>query len=408
MDRIPSPVLQLFEYFDQANLSWALIRPWQGLLSPDGDIDVLVARAELERVRGILVRAGYVPMPVGGKDIHAAKFDLESGSFFWVHVQSELAAGQFKLGAERLLGTVRRSPLPELDGDWLMWALLIRAVEKRKVPEKYRDRLAELGSKWRDGPTEPVDFVSRVGLDPRALVDAAIGRNWAYFESLPRQHSEQEVKAKSPLTTRLARIMRGLLDRRRQGLSVAVIGPDGAGKSTLIEGLERTLPLRTRKIYMGLTSPKMVRAQSLRFPVLIFPAQVAVLWLQYAKGLLYRAAGQIVLFDRYALDGAVAAGTTLSAWARLARRIQRWVVPMPDLVLLLNVSGQTMFERKGEYDANTLEQWRCQYLLLQGRISQLATIDAEQPADQVLRAAQELLWNRLGDRATSCAVPTAI
>jgi thymidylate kinase len=45
-----------------------------------------------------------------------------------------------------------------------------------------------------------------------------------------------------------------------------------------------------------------------------------------------------------------------------------------------------------------LEGWRAQYRDLQRRVPQLVAIDAEQPASEVLRAAQSLIWEKLRRR----------
>jgi thymidylate kinase len=133
----------------------------------------------------------------------------------------------------------------------------------------------------------------------------------------------------------------------------------------------------------------------------VFAAQVAVLWAHYVRAILDRAAGRIVLFDRYVLDGAVAAGKPLPFRSKLSRRIQRWIVPAPDLVLLLDASGRTMYERKGEYAAETLESGRSQYRKLQAAVPSLVVIDAEQPAEGVLRTAQKLIWEKLRERVAA-------
>jgi thymidylate kinase len=82
----------------------------------------------------------------------------------------------------------------------------------------------------------------------------------------------------------------------------------------------------------------------------------------------------------------------------LSRRIQRWLVPTPDLVLFLDASGQTMYARKGAYTAQTLEEWRTIYQRMEGAVRGLVVVNAEQPPEDVLRTAQGLIWERVRER----------
>jgi thymidylate kinase len=149
---------------------------------------------------------------------------------------------------------------------------------------------------------------------------------------------------------------------------------------------------------MGLTGGAMHEVTRLRIPGLVFAAQAGVLWAKFVRAKLYRAAGQIVLFDRYVLDGAVAPGRPMSGRTLLSRRLQRWLIPSPDLVLVLDASGETMYARKGAYTAQTLEEWRTIYRRMEGAVRGLVVIDAEQAPEEVLRTAQTLIWERIRER----------
>jgi thymidylate kinase len=105
-----------------------------------------------------------------------------------------------------------------------------------------------------------------------------------------------------------------------------------------------------------------------------------------------------VLFDRYTLDGAVPSGMRLSLAGRLSRRVQRYACPMPDMVLLLDASGELLHARSAEYDAATLESWMVAYRRLQGSVPGLERIDAERSADEVARQAESLIWQRYRER----------
>jgi thymidylate kinase len=177
------------------------------------------------------------------------------------------------------------------------------------------------------------------------------------------------------------------------------VGPDGAGKTTLVTALQDKLPFETRTIYMGLTGGRIPYADALRIPGLVLAARLALLGTRYALGLYHRSRGRIVLFDRYTLDGTVPSGARLGPLGRLSRRVQAAAFAAPDLVLFLDASGATMHNRSGEYSQERLEEWRGAYRRLRRSVRSLEVVDAERPADVVRRDAQQRIWRRYADGA---------
>jgi hypothetical protein len=136
----------------------------------------------------------------------------------------------------------------------------------------------------------------------------------------------------------------------RRGLSVALLGPDGAGKSTLVAGLTHAFVTDARIIYLGFgisggqsRPPLLAR---LRLPVLGAPGRLLVLWDRFLRACFHQTRGRLVLFDRYTFD-ALAPPPGRCSWLR---RISPWIkaraCPVPDLVVVLDVPGTVMFQPK--------------------------------------------------------------
>ena len=393
---IPVRATRAFEAFDEADLRWSLLRPRESLSRSEGDIDVLVAPADVDRARRLLVSEDFVSVDRPGADVHAVDLDVASGRFVWMHVQSEVHVGRAVLTAEELLDQATGAPLPQPADPWLLWLLLLRGLlEKGGVAVRHRSFVASAARDAAGTPTRLAAIAVAHGLDPDRVLRLAADEDWESLDGLAR-HPAPPVRGPARRVAAAVRRVEAL--RRGPGVSVAVIGPDGAGKSTLVEGLRATMPFHVRVQYMGLTGGRMPRADALRVPGVVLAARLAIIWMRYLRAALYRRRGQIVVFDRYTLDGAVPPGKRVGTLGALSRRIQRHACPMPDLVLFLDASGHTMHARKHEYDAATLESWREAFGRLRASVSNLEVLDAEQPADVVRRRATELIWRRYRER----------
>jgi thymidylate kinase len=210
--------------------------------------------------------------------------------------------------------------------------------------------------------------------------------------------------------------------------SVALIGPDGAGKSTISERLaQEPMPAPVKRIYMGVN----LEASSLMLPTtrlalavksargrrsdMTAPSQQTepatgspvrrsakagvraarlVLWLaeEWFRQLVaqyHRRRGSIVVFDRhfyadyYHFD--VATGGRRSLASRVHGYLLEHAYPKPDLVICLDAPGQVLFERKREASPEWLEQRRRQYLQLADVVPAFVVVDVDRPLDVVTR-----------------------
>lgn len=233
-----------------------------------------------------------------------------------------------------------------------------------------------------------------------------------------------------------------------KGFTVALIGPDGAGKTTVARELERTLARPARYLYMGvnrdasthmLPTTRLVRAvkrwrgvapdtggpPDSRAPAAPPPktraervaraARAAARLTNQVAEESYRELlawwwtrrGTIVLFDRHFFSDFHAYDVGGSTNKPLDRRIHGLVLSRlarkPDLVVYLDAPADVLLARKGEGTLELLERRRGEYLALARELPAFVVVDATRPLEQVRDEAAGLIerYGSRADRATA-------
>jgi thymidylate kinase len=231
--------------------------------------------------------------------------------------------------------------------------------------------------------------------------------------------------------------------------SVALIGPDGAGKSTIARCLEQQFPFPVKTLYMGinLTSSnvalptsrvieKLKRIRTIKSHVspsdelstharsskhrgviwasLRLLNRLAEEWYRQLLSWGYRRRGQIVIYDRhFKFDFEYEPG---AKGYHFADWLHRWCLarlyPLPDLVIFLDAPAETLFARKGEGSLEWLEARRQAFLRQGSKTPNFVRVDAAQPPARVYAEVAEHIWttlthklDRIGEPSTTHASP---
>ncbi len=224
---------------------------------------------------------------------------------------------------------------------------------------------------------------------------------------------------------------------KRRGATVALIGCDGAGKTTVARALERAPGLPIRYLYMGVSAEASNRQlPTTRLANLVkrarggggsqhpLPAvapahsagrvrsarrsaraglrlanRLAEEWYRQLIAQAYRARGDIVVFDRHFVADYHAYDIAGSG-RPIARRIHGWVLsrayPKPDLVVFLDAPPAVLHARKGEGTIASLTRRREEYLSLadRGLGGAFAVVSATQPLPVVVEEVATLIRDR--------------
>lgn len=211
--------------------------------------------------------------------------------------------------------------------------------------------------------------------------------------------------------------------------TVALVGGDGAGKTTIAKSLEQSSRLPLKYLYMGFSTQSSNHALPTSRLVLFFKRQayrrmtksggspserIPASYLEYREvkrgpiwltvrflnrlaeagyrqfvSLSYQLRGYVVIYDRHFLFDAIPEPVDFQV-----QKEQRldclyyWLVshwyPKPDLAILLDAPGEVLYERKGEATPDYLN-WQRRAFLEQGKkVKNFVRVDATQPIEKVL------------------------
>jgi thymidylate kinase len=198
--------------------------------------------------------------------------------------------------------------------------------------------------------------------------------------------------------------------------SVALIGPDGAGKTTLTQMLVASGVLPFRYLYMGIDIP----ASNVALPTsrwierykqraaaeppgptrrsgMVGPLRrqawaaarlvnrVADQWFRQSVSWMYELRGFVVLYDRHFFFDFSPEIT--GGGGALDRRLHEWHLrrcyPRPGLVIFLDAPGHVLYARKHESSVEELERRRQAFLAAGQRLRHFVRVDATRPLPEV-------------------------
>ena len=412
---VPHPLLRRsFAVLDQAGVEWCVLRGEHELARPQGDVDLLVSASQRERALAALCSIGFARLPAWGRGSHFFVRAYHGPTNLWLTLDlvTELSYGPaFSLATDAAAGCLRRrrraGDVFVLAPDDAFWTLLLHCLlDKCHVGPHQAVRLEALACAARpDGPLAAVvDAVAPRGHGTSHMLQAARSRDWAALTSFRPSLLRSWTRAQLPrVVVRAARERMLALGERpavwlsRRGLSVALLGPDGAGKSTLARELAEEFCFPAMTAYMGMWQGDGDAQGAWRatWRALLRPL---VSLRRYLWARIHQERGTLVVFDRYTYDAHLPPRPPLV----LAKSFYFWLLartcPRPSLVLLLDAPGELLAGRKHEHSVEELEWQRSHFLELRERIPGLEVVDATRPLDAVKADVVGRTWRKYGAR----------
>ena len=201
------------------------------------------------------------------------------------------------------------------------------------------------------------------------------------------------------------------------GIAVVFLGPDGAGKSSAIEGLSRLLePAFARQEIRGF-APAFARLLGRRPCSTAEPHGLpkrspttsllrAGYWLAFnlwshLSLWMARARSTLVLYDRHFSDILIDPCRYRYGGPRWALRLNAWLVPRPDLVLMLDAPTEILQRRKQEVPFAETARQLMSYRKFVSGLSNGHIIDAACSREQVTAKAAWIILEQQAERCRS-------
>jgi thymidylate kinase len=384
----------------------------------DTDIDFMVDQEDFQRIPRIIED---VARQTNTQLFQSIEHEITARAFLLVSlsgptltmIQLDSASdyrhfGPLWLRAKEVLETRRWHPrgfwIPSASHEFTYY--LIKRLNKRDFGQQHGTRLHRL---YAEDSHACDRMIARFwGRRQRsALICMAASNDWtelsASLESfraeLMRHTGESIVQRILSIPKRTIHVLGRIA--RPTGAWIAFIGPDGSGKSVVIDAVRRQFAPAFRDVRCFHMRPRLLRRKAIADGPVTDPhgqaprgllasiAKAFYFAADYYLGYAFQIAPalsrtRLILFDRYIYDLVVDSKRVRYGGPGWLLRLVARAVPRPDLVILLDAPAEVLWSRKREVPFDEVIRQRSAYLQLARKLPSTIVVNAAQPVSDVI------------------------
>lgn len=417
-------ILEFFDFLSIRAIDYRVTNGYKTIFSgtnTDADYDIVFRKSDFLKLGSIMIdfckQYNYGIVQIYHHGIYAKNFFIYNdctNEILNLDLYGELSRQRIKILDETDIfeTTTQYRGISILKPHQEFIQYLIKKIDKGLISESVFSQLRQL---YKKEERQCNSFIKQFfSTKYQEIIKAFVTNDFNYLEEHIKVLRVDFMTSKKNTTTHTIKNSVRFLQRifKPTGVTIAFLGPDGAGKSTIIEGfLKQTLPFR-RHDYFHLKPivrkngqiQKVVVNPHKNAPYGLYKSYLKLFFfiLQYGLGWLKnitpkKIRSSLVIFDRYFDDMLIDHTRYRYGGSKSFAKFIRNFIPRPEVYFVLTADATTIHNRKQEVPFKELERQIKGYRkLADGK--RYVNIDVNKSPGKIVREVTNILMQRMSER----------